>query len=338
MNQPPSKPAADASPEHLSGTVESIVFRNDETGYSVVSIRLPQDRRAARMREELVTVVGTCAAIWEGEELRAEGEWEYHPAHGRQFHARRITCITPTSTEGIRRYLSSGMIKGIGPKLAERIVNAFGEETLEVIDNASGRLCTVEGIGESRRKLIKESWTEQRGIREIMIFLQSHGIGTAKASRIYRQYGADAIAIVKRNPYRLCEDVWGIGFKTADRIALSVGIPHDSEIRARAGLIYTLVTEAEEGGHCFTVDADLLLHAQELPAEGGEESESEEETEKEVRPFAVAVEPIENGEIVHLAVADVDHRAEHGVRGARQLKRRSHERDAQGQPWPRVVG
>ncbi len=264
MNQPPSKPAADASPEHLSGTVESIVFRNDETGYSVVSIRLPQDRRAARMREELVTVVGTCAAIWEGEELRAEGEWEYHPAHGRQFHARRITCITPTSTEGIRRYLSSGMIKGIGPKLAERIVNAFGEETLEVIDNASGRLCTVEGIGESRRKLIKESWTEQRGIREIMIFLQSHGIGTAKASRIYRQYGADAIAIVKRNPYRLCEDVWGIGFKTADRIALSVGIPHDSEIRARAGLIYTLVTEAEEGGHCFTVDADLLLHAQEL--------------------------------------------------------------------------
>ncbi|MBP5319706.1 MAG: ATP-dependent RecD-like DNA helicase [Kiritimatiellae bacterium] len=264
MNLPLPTPPPNGTAEHLSGTVESIVFRNDETGYTVAAIRLPQDRRTARMRDELVTVVGSCAAIWEGEELRAEGEWVYHPSHGRQFHAKRITCITPTSTEGIRRYLSSGMIKGIGPKLAERIVNAFGEQTLEIIDTASSRLCTVEGIGESRRKLIKESWTEQRGVREIMIFLQSHGIGTAKASRIYRQYGADAIAVVKRNPYRLCEDVWGIGFKTADRIALSVGIPHDSEIRARAGLIYTLQTEADEGGHCFTVDADLLLHAQEL--------------------------------------------------------------------------
>ena len=156
------------------------------------------------------------------------------------------------------------MIKGIGPKFAQRIVDTFGEQTLHIIDKESGRLREVEGIGEGRRKLIKESWIEQQGVREIMIFLQSHGIGTAKASRIFRQYGADAIAIVKRNPYRLCEDVWGIGFKTADAIALSVGIPHDSELRARAGLIYTLQTEADDGGHCFTVDADLLLHAQEL--------------------------------------------------------------------------
>ncbi len=259
---PPAPPSAEpASAATVSGTVESIVYRNDETGYTVCTVKT---QGGLRQREEFLTLVGNCAAIWEGEELHAEGQWIRHPSHGQQFQAKTITCITPTSTEGIRRYLASGMIKGIGPKFARRIVDKFGEKTLDIIDKESGRLREVEGIGEGRRKLIKESWTEQRGVREIMIFLQSHGIGTAKASRIYRQYGADAIAIVKRNPYRLCEDVWGIGFKTADAIALSVGIPHDSEVRARAGLIYTLQTEADEGGHCFTVDADLLLHAQEL--------------------------------------------------------------------------
>ena len=258
----PPQPQPDAAPpDTVTGTVESIVYRNDETGYTVCMIKVQGGGN--RQREEFVTVVGNCAAVWEGEELHAEGQWTRHPSHGQQLQAKSITCITPTSTEGIRRYLASGMIKGIGPKFAQRIVDRFGEQTLDVIDKESGRLREVGGIGEGRRKLIKESWTEQRGVREIMIFLQSHGIGTAKASRIFRQYGADAIAIVKRNPYRLCEDVWGIGFKTADAIALSVGIPHDSEVRARAGLIYTLQTEADEG-HCFTVDADLLLHAQEL--------------------------------------------------------------------------
>jgi len=257
---PPSPPDA-TPPSTVSGTVESIVYRNDETGYTVCTVKT---HTGIRGREEFTTIVGNCAAIWEGEELHAEGQWIRHPSHGRQFQADAITCITPTSAEGLRRYLASGLIKGIGPKFAQRIVDTFGEQTLEIIDKESGRLREVEGIGEGRRKLIKASWTEQRGVREIMIFLQSHGIGTAKASRIFRQYGTDAIAIVKRNPYRLCEDVWGIGFKTADGIALSVGIPHDSEVRARAGLIYTLQTEADDGGHCFTVDADLLLHAQEL--------------------------------------------------------------------------
>jgi len=258
---PTTTPPEAASADTVTGTVESIVYHNDETGYTVCTIKTPGGVRA---REEFVTIVGSCAAIWEGEELHAEGQWNLHPSHGRQFQAKAITCITPTSAEGIRRYLASGMIKGIGPTFAQRIVDKFGEQTLDVIDKESARLREVEGIGEGRRKLIKESWNEQRGVREIMIFLQSHGIGTAKAARIYRQYGADAIAVVKRNPYRLCEDVWGIGFKTADGIALSVGIPHDSEVRARAGLIYTLQSEADEEGHCFTVDADLLLHAQEL--------------------------------------------------------------------------
>jgi len=260
MSNTPAQPP----PESVNGTVESIVYRNDETGYTVCTLKPVSRAAGSRLREENITLVGNCAAVWEGEELHAEGQWIRHPSHGRQFQAKTITCITPTSTEGIRRYLASGMIKGIGPAFAERIVKKFGEDTLDIIDKQSARLREVEGIGASRCKLIKESWTEQRGMREIMIFLQSHGIGTAKAARIYRQYGADAIAVVKRNPYRLCADVWGIGFKTADAIALSVGIPHDSEIRARAGLIYTLTYEADEGGHCFAVDADLLLHAQEL--------------------------------------------------------------------------
>ena len=260
----PTDSKEQAQIETISGTVESIVFRNDETGYTVCTLKTVNRAAGSRFHEERVTVVGSCAAMWEGEELHAEGQWNRHPSHGRQFQAKSITCITPTSPEGIRRYLASGMIKGIGPKFAERIVDKFGENTLEVIDKQSARLREVEGIGASRCAMIKESWGEQRGVRDIMIFLQSHGIGTAKSARIYRQYGADAIAVVKRNPYRLCDDVWGIGFKTADAIALSVGIPHDSPIRACAGLMYTLKSEAEEGGHCFAIDADLLLHAQEL--------------------------------------------------------------------------
>jgi len=257
----PESPQQPEPDNTVTGTVESIRFRNDETGYTVCSVKIPQTHR---QREDIVTIVGICAAIWEGEELHAEGNWHRHPSHGRQFQADSITCITPTSAEGIRRYLSSGMIKGIGPKYATRIVEKFGAETLNIIDKESARLEEVEGIGRGRREKIKNSWNEQYGIREIMIFLQSYGIGTAKSSRIYRQYGCDAIAIVKRNPYRLCEDVWGIGFKTADNIALNVGIPHDSELRARAGLIYTIKSEANDGGHCYTLDADLLLHAQDL--------------------------------------------------------------------------
>ncbi len=261
MTEPTKINQVNAAEETVTGTVESIVYRNDENGYTVCNVKFPS---RVRGRAELVTVVGTCAAIWEGEELRAEGTWVRHRSHGQQFQAKTITCIIPTSTEGLRRYLASGMIKGIGPTFATRIVDKFGDKTLDIIDRESGRLREVEGIGEGRRRLIKESWSEQSGVREIMIFLQSHGIGTSKASRIYRQYGADSIAIVKRNPYRLCEDVWGIGFKSADAIALSVGIPHDSELRACAGLIHTLRTEAKDGGHCFASDADLLLHAQEM--------------------------------------------------------------------------
>jgi exodeoxyribonuclease V alpha subunit len=248
--------------ERVAGTVESIVFRRDETGYTVCSVRPPGARDA-------VTVVGTCAAMWVGEELTATGRWVRHPQFGPQFQAAAIVCVAPTSVEGIRRFLAGGLIRGIGAVNAERIVARFGADTLRVIEKESSRLEEVEGIGPVRRRRIKESWNATRDLRDIMIFLQSHGVGTAQAARIYRQYGADAIAVVRQNPYRLCEDVWGIGFRTADAIALRLGIPRESEVRARAGLAHVLLALAEEG-HCYAPEPELLLQAQallEIPVE-----------------------------------------------------------------------
>ena len=222
----------------ITGTVKSILYRNEESGYTVCLVH-------TRERDEPVSVVGNTAAIWEGEELRASGEWVRHPRHGFQLKASAITCIAPTSEEGIRRFLASGMIRGIGKVNANRIVDAFKADTLKIIESNSCRLEEVEGIGPKRRVLIKESWNEQRSVRDIMIFLQANGVGTAQAARIYRQYGNDAIAIVKSNPYRLCHDIWGIGFKTADAIAANVGIPRESPQRAEAGLLYTLHTQTK---------------------------------------------------------------------------------------------
>lgn len=240
----------------LCGVVDSIVFRNEENGYSVCRIRADGHR-------EPVTVVGTCSAMWVGENLRAEGEWIRHPQHGFQFQAAAITCMAPSSAKGIERYLASGMIRGIGKVMAKRMVDAFGDDTLRIIEKESKRIEEIEGIGPVRRKQIKDSWNEQRGIRDIMIFLQGHGIGTAQAARIYRQYGNESIAIVRTNPYRLCADVWGIGFKTADGVAISLGIPEDSIIRARAGIVYVMRTLSEEG-HCFCTEPELLLHTESL--------------------------------------------------------------------------
>ncbi len=257
-------PAAAAPPaktgEHgeLCGVVDSIVFRNEENGYSVCRVK-------ADGHPEPVTVVGTCSAMWVGETLRAEGEWIRHPQHGFQFQAAAITCMAPSSAKGIERYLASGMIRGIGKVMAKRLVDTFGDDTLRIIEKESMRIEEIEGIGPIRRKRIKESWNEQKGVRDIMIFLQGHGIGTAQAARIYRQYGNESVAMVRTNPYRLCADVWGIGFKTADSVAMSLGIPENSVIRARAGIVYVMRTLSEEG-HCFCTEAELLLYTESLLA------------------------------------------------------------------------
>ncbi|MDI6775487.1 MAG: ATP-dependent RecD-like DNA helicase [Verrucomicrobiota bacterium] len=249
-------PAPGDRKEDISGVVESVVFRNEESGYTVCSIRLPE-------KQDPVTVVGNCATIWLGENLRATGAWARHRRHGYQFQADSITCIAPTSARGIERYLASGLIRGIGKVMAERLARAFGDKTLYVIEHESARLEEIVGIGPVRRKMIKESWAENRAVRDIMIFLQSHGVGAAQSTRIFKQYGNNAVALVTENPYRLCRDIWGIGFKTADKVAMSIGVPPQSEVRARAGLVYTLHSLAEDG-HCYALEPELLLQAQAL--------------------------------------------------------------------------
>ena len=257
---PAAAPPPAKAGEHgeLCGVVDSIVFRNEENGYSVCRVK-------ADGHPEPVTVVGSCSAMWVGETLRAEGEWIRHPQHGFQFQAAAITCMAPSSAKGIERYLASGMIRGIGKVMAKRLVDTFGDDTLRIIEKESRRIEEIEGIGPIRRKRIKDSWNEQKGVRDIMIFLQGHGIGSAQAARIYRQYGNESVAMVRTNPYRLCADVWGIGFKTADSVAMSLGIPEDSVIRARAGIVYVMRTLSEEG-HCFCTEAELLLYTESLLA------------------------------------------------------------------------
>ena len=248
--------------ETVEGTIKSVVFHNDANGYTVLHVEIPSEFELARNPE--ITVVGKAQAVWEGEEVRAEGQWVRYRVHGRQFKAEKLVCIAPRSLKGIEKYLASGLIRGIGPVLAKRIVDTFGEETMHVLQHQSGRLREVPKLGKAKIEQIRASWHQNESMRENMIFGQTYGISVTKMTKIVRKYGPDAIAIIKADPYRLCRDIWGIGFATADKIALSVGIPKDSPLRARASISYTLETEAEDGGHCWTWEHDLLLHANEL--------------------------------------------------------------------------
>lgn len=252
--------------EEITGSIDAIVYRSEESGYVVLNLKVAG---GTEFGSNTAVVVGKCPAVWDGEEIKARGKWIRHPQHGLQFTAESIVCVVPTSVEGIRRYLASGMIRGIGKVYANKIVDHFGPQTLEIIDKDSGRLLEVPGIGKDRKRKIKESWDAQHGVRDTMIFLQSNGVGTAQASKIFRIYGDNTIAIVKKNPYRLCNDIWGIGFLKADAIAMKVGIEKNSPLRARAGLFYTLETLAEEG-HCFCYEPELILNAERLIGVGVE--------------------------------------------------------------------
>ena len=252
----------DGKRETVEGTIRSVVFHNDENGYTVLHVEIPSEFELVRNPE--ITVVGRAQAVWEGEDVKAEGQWVTDRVHGRQFKAETLTCIAPRSLKGIERYLASGLIRGVGKVLAKRIVDTFGEETMNVLSHQSGRLREVPKLGAAKIRQIRESWLQNETMRENMIFGQTYGISIIKMTKIVRKYGPDAIAIIKADPYKLCRDIWGIGFLTADKIALSVGIPKESPLRARASITYTLETEAEDGGHCWTYENDLLLHANEL--------------------------------------------------------------------------
>jgi exodeoxyribonuclease V alpha subunit len=248
--------AASKDREPLSGLVERVTFHSPETGFCVLRVKV-------RGHRELVTVLGSAASIQPGEFVQASGRWDNHREHGIQFKTTFLKVMPPSSLDGIEKYLGSGMIKGIGPHFAKKLVRAFGEEVFDVIENDPDRLRELDGIGPKRVSRITGGWADQRAIREIMVFLQSHGVGTMRAVRIYKTYGADAIPLVSENPYRLARDIKGIGFKTADQIAEKLGIEKTAMIRARAGISYTL-TEAVSEGHCGLPEDDLMPMAEKL--------------------------------------------------------------------------
>jgi exodeoxyribonuclease V alpha subunit len=243
-------------PEAVTGLIERVTFHNEETGFAVLRVQVEGQR-------DLVTVVGSLPSVAAGEWLTAEGRWERDREHGMQLKAGRLQTSAPSSREGIERYLGSGLIKGIGPTYARKLVERFGEKVLEIIDTESGRLQEIEGIGPGRRKRIKDAWTEQRAVRDIMVFLHSNGVSTSRAVRIYKTYGESAVETVRANPYRLAEDIAGIGFKTADAIAGKLGLAGDSILRVAAGLSHTLL-EATKAGHCALPRMQLLASAAEL--------------------------------------------------------------------------
>jgi exodeoxyribonuclease V alpha subunit len=262
--------AASQPLETIEGTVEHIVYSNEENHYTVA--QLAPEVPTTRGRAQSITIIGNLAALNEGETVKALGRWVNHKQFGRQFAVEKFESVLPRTVVGIKKYLGSGLIKGIGDAFAERIVEKFGERTFEVIDSFSARLREVDGIGPERAKRIKEAWAAQKSVRDIMIFLQGHGIGSAHAAKIYKQYGENAIAIVRENPYRLAKDIAGIGFRTADGIAAKLGIAKDSIHRLKAGVLHTLEQATDEGHTCFPRErlveaARELLEAEIAPVE-----------------------------------------------------------------------
>jgi len=253
-------------PEQIRGSVHAVVFHNEENGYSIMQVEAGPDGR--------VTVLGRLPAVTAGEEVRAYGRWRDNRRFGRQFEAERIEAVAPQSAEGVERFLASGLIEGIGKTYAKRIVEKFGSETLRIIEEASQRLEEVEGIGRARRRTIKESWKRQKAVREVMIFLHEHGLSTARALRLYKNYGAEAVNVLRADPYQLAKDLSGVGFKTADEIARKMGCAEDSPQRIDAGILYAL-DQAESDGHCALPRERLLEVAVGLLGVAPEAAETE---------------------------------------------------------------
>ena len=242
--------------EQLRCVVERITYQNEQNGYSVLKCR-------AGGYQDLVTVVGNMPEVHVGSVLTLEGSWRVDSTYGRQFSVESFEETLPATVYGIEKYLGSGLVKGIGPKFARRIVRTFGADTLNVIEETPDRLLDVPGIGRVRVERIKKSWVEQKEIKNIMLFLQGHDVSTSHATKVYKTYGSDSIRVVRENPYRLADDIWGIGFRTADTIAEKMGFGHDRYPRLRSGLMYTLNALGNEG-HCYATRDQLCKTGAEL--------------------------------------------------------------------------
>ena len=315
---------ADTSPgrraavsETLAGLVERVTFHNPDNGFCVLRVK-------ARGQRDLVTVVGHAPVISAGEFVQATGIWTNDRTHGPQFKASFLRAAPPTTLEGIEKYLGSGMIRGIGPVYGKRLVRAFGEAVFDVIEGQPERLQQVEGIGPKRAERIVAGWADQKVIREIMIFLHSHGVSTSRSVRIFKTYGADAIQVLSENPYRLARDVRGIGFKTADTIAARLGIEKTAMIRARAGIGFTL-TEAMDDGHCGLPLDELVPMAEqllEIPA-----SIVEEALDLELEAGEVVADEVDGRRCIFLAGL---HRAERAIADRLRTLQEG------ALPWPRI--
>lgn len=284
--------------EKLTGSVERVTYYNPENGYSVLRLRPQQGMLVDVNREGLVTVVGNLPEVSPGEQLELKGNWEKHSKHGTQFKAEICEQSKPVTLIGIRNYLGSGLIKGIGKRLAENIVDHFGMETLDVIDRSPERLLEVQDIGPKRSRKISQSWQEQRHIKEIMLFLHSYNISTNLAIKIYKTYGSESLVVVKQDPYRLAKDIYGVAFKTADRIARELGLPMEHPSRVEVGITYVLDQMVEQG-HVFVPDDNLIQRSSELlqlPQELVIEGLSRLEAAEELHIESLPDESRENGE------------------------------------------
>jgi exodeoxyribonuclease V alpha subunit len=242
--------------EVLFGLVDRVTFHNSENGFCVLRVK-------ARGQRDLITVIGHAPMISAGEFVQASGAWVNDRTHGVQFRASFLKATAPTTVKGIEKYLGSGMIRGIGPVYAKKLVRAFGESVFDIIEQEPGRLREVTGIGPKRVERITAGWADQKVIREIMLFLHSNGVGTSRAVRIYKTYGVDAVRLISENPYRLARDIRGIGFRTADQIATKLGIEKTAMIRVRAGVSFALA-EAMDDGHCGLPEGELVPLTQKL--------------------------------------------------------------------------
>ncbi|MBQ3457407.1 MAG: ATP-dependent RecD-like DNA helicase, partial [Synergistaceae bacterium] len=242
--------------EKLQCVIERITYHNDENGYTVI-------RCSAGGYSDLITAVGSMPGVHVGSVFNLYGSWKVNPKYGQQFCFQKCEETLPATVGGLQKYLGSGLIKGIGPVYAGKIIEHFGEKTLDILDKAPDKLSEVQGIGKVRIAKIKKSWLEQKEIKNIMLFLQSYNVSTSLATKIFKQYGSQAIQIVTENPYRLADDIWGVGFKTADTIAENLGFGHERYERLRSGIMYTLNKFSDEG-HCYANMPELVAASVEI--------------------------------------------------------------------------